>query len=76
MRMSKAFVKEDSDQPEIPMGVRGTPLPAGAKNYMTPEGAEKLQEELKYLLDKERPKVVETVSWAAGSSIGASFSLC
>ena len=40
-------------------------LPPGAKNYLTPAGYERLRVELLALLDDERPKVVETVSWAA-----------
>jgi transcription elongation factor GreB len=43
------------------------PLPAGAKNYMTPEGFQRLRNELRDLSRVERPKVVEVVSWAAGN---------
>jgi transcription elongation factor GreB len=62
--MSKAFTKEsdaddDEDGPALP------PLPAGARNYMTPAGHRRLRAELMGLIDEERPKVVETVSWAA-----------
>src|SRR5579863_2490269 len=65
--MSKAFTKEtdaaaDDDAPEA-----GAPLPTGAKNYMTPEGFAAMQDELKKLAREERPKVVETVAWAAGN---------
>jgi len=42
-------------------------LPAGAKNYITPEGLARLRAELKQLTRVERPKVVEIVSWAAGN---------
>lgn len=38
-----------------------------AKNYCTPEGASKMREELRQLLHEERPKVVETVAWAASN---------
>ena len=41
------------------------PLPAGSKNYITPAGYRRLREELLALLDDERPKVVDAVSWAA-----------
>jgi transcription elongation factor GreB len=41
------------------------PLPPGAKNYITPAGYARLRSELLTLLDEERPKVVEIVSWAA-----------
>jgi transcription elongation factor GreB len=39
----------------------------GGKNYITRQGFEKLQSELRYLMRSERPKVVEVVSWAAGN---------
>jgi transcription elongation factor GreB len=41
--------------------------PAGTKNYITPEGHARLREELKRLLDEERPEVVRTVAWAASN---------
>ena len=37
------------------------------KNYITPQGAEKLRKELQQLIQVERPQVVETVSWAASN---------
>ncbi len=36
-------------------------------NYITPEGFRKLQEEFRQLFHEERPKLVETVAWAAGN---------
>ena len=65
--MNKAFTKEsdaaddaaDDDLPAAPA------LPAGARNYLTPAGYRRLRAELMALLDDERPKIVETVSWAA-----------
>jgi len=67
--MSKAFTKEGDGASE---GAEREPesgpaLPAGTKNYITPEGFKRLQDELKHLAKTERPKVVETVSWAAGN---------
>lgn len=38
-----------------------------AVNYITPEGFKKLQEEFRQLFHDERPKLVETVAWAAGN---------
>jgi len=38
-----------------------------ASNYITPEGFKKLQEEFRALFHDERPKLVETVAWAAGN---------
>jgi transcription elongation factor GreB len=37
------------------------------KNYITPTGFKKLQEEFQYLKHDERPKVVDVVAWAAGN---------
>ncbi len=37
------------------------------KNYITRKGFEKLKEEAEFLFYKDRPKVVEVVSWAAGN---------
>jgi transcription elongation factor GreB len=65
--MNKAFTKErdDGDDGDDDGTSSLPPLPAGAKNYITPAGWARLREELMTLLDNERPKVVETVSWAA-----------
>lgn len=63
--MNKAFTRESEelddadDNPELPA------LPTGVKNYVTPAGYAQLRAELMNLLDVERPKVVEVVSWAA-----------
>ncbi|MBM3600444.1 MAG: transcription elongation factor GreB [Alphaproteobacteria bacterium] len=46
----------------------GTAAPVPAeKNYITPAGLKRLQDELRQLRVIERPKVVETVAWAAGN---------
>lgn len=37
------------------------------KNYITPHGLEKLRGEYQKLLHEERPKIVETVAWAASN---------
>jgi transcription elongation factor GreB len=62
--MSKAFTKEtDAEEDE---DLQGAPsIPAGSKNYITRNGYDRLQDELKTLVDDERPKVVEAVHWAA-----------
>ncbi len=62
--MSKAFVKEMDDEAEL--ADEPPAIPAGVKNYMTPEGHHRMHDELRQLLRVERPKVVETVAWAAG----------
>jgi transcription elongation factor GreB len=64
--MSKAFTREsDAPEEEDEDGPALPPLPAGSRNYMTPQGYRQLRAELMNLLDEERPKVVEIVSWAA-----------
>jgi transcription elongation factor GreB len=40
---------------------------SGIVNYITPEGFKKLQEEFRQLFHDERPKLVETVAWAASN---------
>lgn len=37
------------------------------KNYITPAGYNRLKEELYNLVTQERPRLVQTVSWAAGN---------
>ena len=66
--VNKAFVKErdgdDEDDDELVPTLR---LPAGSKNYMTRRGYDALRVELDQLVRIERPQMVETVAWAAGS---------
>lgn len=63
--MNKAFTKEtdadDEDELSVP-----SPPPSG-KNYITPQGYERLRSELLDLIDNERPKVVDIVHWAASN---------
>ena len=70
--MNKAFVKEsegdDDDesvalQQAIPAG-DGRPPP---KNYITPQGYQRIKDELLQLIDVERPEVVKIVHWAASN---------
>src|SRR6201991_4320157 len=64
--MNKAFTREpDGDSGDDDDDVSAPPVPAGSKNYLTPAGYARLRAELLGLLDDERPKIVEIVSWAA-----------
>ncbi len=63
--MSKAFTRETEQDPDDDLEAGAPPIPAGAKNYITPRGQRRLLDELKWLLDSERPEVTATVSWAA-----------
>lgn len=40
---------------------------ARGKNYITPSGLQRLQDELRFLLTRERPAVTEVVTWAASN---------
>lgn len=66
--MSKAFTKEDGPTDDLdPETEEDSGIPAGTKNYMTLEGAERLRVELRNLLYTERPEIVRVVSWAASN---------
>lgn len=39
----------------------------GGKNYITPGGLQRLKDEHRFLLTRDRPAVVEVVAWAAGN---------
>lgn len=65
--MSKAFINENAPVEDEEFDTPTPKIPVGAKNYITPGGALKLREELKGLLDVERPKVTAIVSWAASN---------
>ena len=65
--MNKAFVSEDAAPDDDVDAVEASPLPAGARNYMTPGGFARLRRELDELVSRERPELVATVSWAAGN---------
>lgn len=64
--MSKAFVKEDNDAEEEGEEASGLAIPGG-KNYITPQGIKRLRDEMKQILDVDRPEIVRTVSWAASN---------
>jgi hypothetical protein len=55
--VSKAFVKESDQDDEEEFGA--PPIPAGVKNYLTPEGHHRMKTELLDLIDNQRPEVVK-----------------
>jgi transcription elongation factor GreB len=63
--MSKAFTKETETEAEFDDELPA--LPAGIKNYITPDGFRRLEDEFAELQRSERPKIVEIVAWAAGN---------
>jgi transcription elongation factor GreB len=66
--MSKAFTREsdDADADDDALPEPQHPV-QGAKNYITPAGYARLKAELRALVERERPEVVRTVSWAASN---------
>ena len=64
--MNKAFTRETSSEDEDDESLAPA-LPTGTKNYMTPQGYDRMRSELLQLIDDERPKVVATVHWAASN---------
>jgi len=63
--MSKAFVKESDDDEDMDGALPA--IPAGAKNYITPRGYQRIKQELLQLIDVDRPEVVRIVHWAASN---------
>ena len=68
--MSKAFLKEsegeDDDDNAAAEEAAHAPL-AGVRNYITPSGLQRLRDELRFLLTRERPAVTQVVAWAASN---------
>ena len=64
--MNKAFTREIPSEDEDDESLAPA-LPTGTKNYMTPQGYDRMRSELLQLIDDERPKVVEIVHWAASN---------
>jgi transcription elongation factor GreB len=70
--MSKAFTKEsdaegdDHDLAEQAEEAEHAQL-AGVKNYITPAGLQRLKDEHRFLLTRDRPAVTAVVAWAAGN---------
>jgi transcription elongation factor GreB len=68
--MSKAFTKEthnEDDEQDDSAEERAHAQLVGVKNYITPSGLQRLRDELRFLLARERPAVTGVVAWAAGN---------
>ncbi len=58
--MSKAFTRDENEGPDIPDVLPTAPsLAPGAKNYITPQGAQKLRIELQRLVEIARPALID-----------------
>jgi transcription elongation factor GreB len=66
--MGKVFTKRPDGSKEDQGGDKASHAPIGAvKNYITPSGLQRLKDELRFLLTRERPAVTQVVAWAAGN---------
>jgi transcription elongation factor GreB len=65
--MSKAFTREQDDADEEEDTAEAPKLPSGTRNYITPAGYAALKAEFDELYRVERPKLVETIAWAASN---------
>ncbi len=68
--MSKAFTKETDagdDEPDHAAEEQAHADLAGVKNYITPAGLQRLKDEHRFLLTRERPAVTQVVAWAASN---------
>jgi transcription elongation factor GreB len=65
--MNKAFVKEQDGDEDEEAAALALAIPAGSKNYIRPEGYQRIKDELLQLIDVDRPEVVKIVHWAASN---------
>jgi transcription elongation factor GreB len=68
--MRKGFTRRPPNRPDWrEHAAAGAPQgqAAAAKNYITPGGLQRLRDELRFLLTRERPAVTQVVAWAAGN---------
>ncbi|HET7838468.1 MAG TPA: GreA/GreB family elongation factor [Rectinemataceae bacterium] len=67
--MSRAFVDEDASI-DAGLDARETkiPVPPGSRNYLTPEGARRLHEELSGLVESRRPSLASEIARLESSS--------
>ena len=65
--MSKSTIIETDDTDEDEQLSSVQHLPIGSKNYITPAGFRRLQDELDQLWKSERPTLVQTITWAASN---------
>jgi transcription elongation factor GreB len=57
----------DHDDERAAAGEPGRTQRVAVKNYITPDGFQRLKDELHFLLTRERPAVTQVVAWAASN---------
>ncbi len=64
--MKRTFTRRPKNRPE-PAAEPGAPPAAAVKNYITPSGLQRLNDERRFLVLRERPAVTQVVAWAAAN---------
>jgi transcription elongation factor GreB len=64
--MTKPFTRDPDDEGEEPIAEEVPPATI-VKNYITPSGLQRLKDERRFLLSRERPAVTQVVAWAASN---------
>ena len=65
--MTETYTTEFDDEEDEEQSSSAQQVPLGSKNYITPAGFKRLQDELDQLWKTERPALVQTITWAAGN---------
>ncbi len=65
--MNNEFTTEGDDADDEEPSELSSHVPLGSKNYITPAGFLRLQNELDQLWRTERPALVQTITWAASN---------
>ena len=68
--MRKAFTRKPdpaADRRDHPAEEAAHATAGSIRNYITPDGLERLRDERRFLLTRERPAVTQVVAWAAGN---------
>ena len=60
-------LEEDAEDEQGKEEARPYAPVASGRNYITPGGLQRLRDELRFLLTRERPAVTQVVAWAAGN---------
>src|SRR5499425_3280412 len=63
--MRKGFTRKPDPRIDEHGGEKRAEAPP--KNYITPDGLQRLKDEHKFLLSRERPAVTQVVAWAAAN---------
>jgi transcription elongation factor GreB len=66
-KVSTTEPDDESDEPDLAAEEAAHAELGGGKNYITPSGLQRLLDERRFLLTRERPAVTQVVAWAASN---------